>query len=74
MSYPAVPSKADKIKPPRLAEEMVALQGGLAQHAAAYGRVLATSAQTSSGVDEVRAEIATLAAAPGVVLRTPTSS
>ena len=74
VSYQAVLTKADKIKPPRLAEAIVALQGELAQHAAAYGRVLATSAQTGNGVDEVRTEIATLAAAHGVVLRKPTPS
>ena len=74
VSYQTVLTKADKIKPPRLAEGTAALQGELAQHAAAYGRVLATSAQTGTGVDAVRAEIATLAAAHGVVLRTPTSS
>ena len=66
VSYQAVLTKADKIKPPQLVEAIVTLQGELAQHAAAYGRVLATSAQTGSGVDEVRAEIATLAAAHGV--------
>src|SRR6478672_5259397 len=74
VSYQAVLTKADKIKPPRLAEAIVALQGELAQHAAAYGRVLATSAQTGNGVDEVRTDIATLAAAHGVVLRKPTPS
>jgi GTP-binding protein len=63
VSYQAVLTKADKVKPPRLAEEMAALRDELAQHAAAYGRVLATSAQTGLGIDEVRAEIATLAAA-----------
>ena len=74
VSYQAVLTKADKIKPPRLAEAIVALQSELAQHAAAYGRVLATSAQTGNGVDAVRAEIATLAAAHGVVLHKPTPS
>ena len=67
VSYQAVLTKADKIKPPRLDDAMAVLQGELATHAAAYGRVLATSAQTGSGVDEVRAEIATLAAAHGVL-------
>ena len=65
VSYQAVLTKADKIKPPRLAEAVVALQSELATHAAAYGRVLATSSQTGSGVDAVRAEIAALAAAHG---------
>jgi len=67
VSYQAVLTKADKIKPPRLAEVQAALQEELAKHAAAYGRVLATSAQTGSGVDEVRAEVAMLLAAYGVL-------
>src|ERR1700694_1083724 len=50
VSYQPVLTKADKIKPPRLADAVVALQGELTTHAAAYGRVLATSAQTGSGV------------------------
>ena len=65
VSYQAVLTKADKIKPPRLAEVQAALQGELATHAAAYGRVLATSSQTGSGIDELRAEIAALLAAHG---------
>ena len=67
VSYQAVLTKADKIKPQRLAEVLATLQSELATHAAAYGRVLATSAQTGSGIDEVRAEIATLVAAHGVL-------
>jgi GTP-binding protein len=67
VSYQAVLTKGDKIKPPQLAEVQAALQDELATHAAAYGRVLVTSAQTGSGVDEVRAEIATLLAAHGLV-------
>jgi GTP-binding protein len=66
VSYQTVLTKADKIKPPRLAEALSTLHEELGTHAAAYGRVLATSAQTGSGVDEVRAEIAALAAAHGV--------
>jgi GTP-binding protein len=67
VSYQAVLTKADKIKPPQLADTIATLQGELATHAAAYGRVVATSAQNGSGVDEVRAEIATLAAAHGAL-------
>src|SRR3954447_10533046 len=46
VSYQAVLTKADKIKPPQLAETQAALQEQLASHAAAYGRVLSTSSQT----------------------------
>ena len=68
VSYQAVLTKADKIKPPQLAETQAALQEQLATHAAAYGRVLSTSSQTGLGIEEVRAEVATLAAAHGVVI------
>ena len=74
VSYQAVLTKADKIKPPQLRRAIVALHSELAKHAAAYGRLLATSAQTGNGVAELRAEIATLAAAHGVVLHEPTAS
>jgi GTP-binding protein len=67
VSYQAVLTKADKIKPPQLADTLATLQAELATHAAAYGRVVATSAQTGAGVDEVRAEIATLAEAHGAL-------
>ena len=65
VSYQAVLTKADKIRPPRLAEALAALADELATHPAAHGRALATSARTGSGVDELRAEIAALAAAHG---------
>jgi GTP-binding protein len=68
VSYQAVLTKADKIKPPQLAETQAVLQEQLATHAAAYGRVLSTSSQTGLGIEEVRAEVATLAAAHGVVI------
>ena len=68
VSYQAVLTKADKIKPPRLAEVHGGAAGGAGDSTRQpIGRVLATSAQTGSGVDEVRAEIATLAAAHGVL-------
>ena len=67
VSYQAVLTKADKVKPPRLAEELAALERELESHAAAYARVLVTSAQDGSGIGELRAEIAVLGAAHGVV-------
>ena len=67
VSYQAVLTKGDKIKPPRLEEAVAILRGELATHAAAFGRVLPTSSETSRGVDEMRAEIATLIAAHGSV-------
>ena len=66
VSYQAVLTKADKVKPQHLAEVVATTRDALAEHAAAFARLLATSSQTGSGVDELRAEIAALAAAHGV--------
>ena len=63
VSYQAVLTKADKVPPPRLSQTLAALAADLAQHPAAHARLLATSARTSDGIDELRAEIAALAAA-----------
>jgi GTP-binding protein len=65
VSYQAVLTKADKIKPPRLADVVAMLDSELATHAAAFPRVLTTSVQTGLGVDQLRAEIAALFAAHG---------
>ena len=60
VSYQAVLTKIDKIKPPELAQRMTATADALRLHAAAYPELLATSAQTGSGVAELRARIAQL--------------
>ena len=73
VSYQVVLTKSDKIKPPRLAETMTAAQAELAAHAAAFARIVATSSETGRGIGEVRAEIAALAAAHGIVLGSATS-
>jgi GTP-binding protein len=65
VSYQTVLTKTDKIKPPRLRETLAALEAVLARHPAAHARILATSARTGSGIEELRAEIAALAPAPG---------
>jgi GTP-binding protein len=62
VSYQAVLSKTDKITPPRLSQTLAALTAQLGTHPAAHARVLATSARTGGGIDELRAEIAALAA------------
>ena len=64
VSYQAVLTKTDKITPSRLGHMLAELAGELATHPAAHARMLATSARTGSGIDELRAEIAELAAAP----------
>jgi GTP-binding protein len=66
VSYQAVLTKADKIKPHQLAEVVARTQAELEKHAAAYPVVLVSSAQDGLGVAELRAEIARLAAAHGV--------
>ena len=68
VSYQAVLTKADKVKPHHLAEVTAATHAELETHPAAFARLLATSAQTGSGIPELRAEIAALAAVHGVTL------
>jgi GTP-binding protein len=60
VSYQGVLTKADKVEPPVAAQTLATLEAELAGHPAAHGRVLATSARTGSGVDELRAQIAEL--------------
>jgi GTP-binding protein len=74
VSYQAVLTKADKVKPPHLAAVMAAGEAELATHAAAFARVLTTSAQDGRGIGELRAELAVLVAAHGVIPHAPTSS
>ncbi|MBX9589955.1 MAG: ribosome biogenesis GTP-binding protein YihA/YsxC [Hyphomonadaceae bacterium] len=61
VSYQAVLTKIDKIKPTELALVQQATQLELGQHAAAYPGLLATSSQTAAGIAELRVEIARLA-------------
>ena len=61
VSYQAVLTKADKIKPTELARVHKATVDKLSRHAAAYPVVLATSSQTGLGLGELRAEIARIA-------------
>ncbi len=67
VSYQAVLTKIDKIKPPELAQRMATTAEELRRHAAAYPGLLATSAQAGSqagsGIAELRAHIAQLGAA-----------
>jgi GTP-binding protein len=60
VSYQAVLTKTDKIKPHELAEVERTTAGQLASHGAAYPTLLPTSAQTGAGIPELRAEIARL--------------
>jgi GTP-binding protein len=65
VSYQAVLTKTDKIKPPELAQRMATTAEELRRHAAAYPGLLATSAQAGSGIAELRAHIAQLGGAAG---------
>jgi GTP-binding protein len=67
VSYQAVLTKADKVKPRELDEVVARTQAELEKHAAAYPGVLVTSSEDGLGVGELRAEIARLLAAHGVV-------
>ncbi|HZT48010.1 MAG TPA: ribosome biogenesis GTP-binding protein YihA/YsxC [Hyphomicrobiaceae bacterium] len=66
VSYQAVLTKADKVKPPHLDTVVAGVAADLALHPAAFARVLATSAQSGRGIAELRAELAALAAAHGL--------
>jgi GTP-binding protein len=65
VSYQGVLTKADKVKPQALEQMAAATRAALAQHPAAFARLITTSSQTGSGAADLRAEIATLAAAHG---------
>ena len=67
VSYQAVLTKADKVKPQHLAEVATATHAELERHPAAFARLLATSSQGGTGIAELRAEIAALAAVHGVL-------
>jgi GTP-binding protein len=59
VSYQVVLTKADKLRPAARLEAVLAeSQARLAKRPAAFPRIAATSAETSAGVPELRAEIA----------------
>jgi GTP-binding protein len=62
VSYQAVVTKADKVKPQALAAVLDALQRELARHPAAHPHCPVTSARTGQGIAELRAALAALAA------------
>jgi GTP-binding protein len=67
VSYQVVLTKIDKLKPPQVAAVMAATAAELEKHAAAHATLLATSSEKATGIAELRAEIATLAAAHGAL-------
>jgi GTP-binding protein len=60
VSYQVVLTKADKPKASELAALQEKIAGDLAKHPAAYPRILTTSARMVSGIDELRAAVASL--------------
>lgn len=60
VSYQIVLTKADKLKPPALADALEEMRKTLAKRPAAYPEILATSAQSGLGIEQLRAEIAML--------------
>lgn len=61
VSYQAVLTKADKIKPHELARVIAETETALATHPAAYPFLIATSSETGRGIADLRAAIALLA-------------
>lgn len=61
VSYQLVLTKADQLKPDRIAPAIAAAEAVARKHGAAHPEVLATSSQTGFGIAELRAEIAAVA-------------
>ena len=60
VSYQAVLTKTDQPKASELAALQEKIAGDLAKHPAAYPQILTTSARMVSGIDELRAAVASL--------------
>jgi GTP-binding protein len=58
VSYQIVLTKADKIQPTALESLLKRTQSTIASHTAAYPLILATSSETSAGIDDLRAQAA----------------
>jgi GTP-binding protein len=58
VSYQAVLTKADKIKPHELAKVIAGVEEGLAKHPASYPFLIPTSSETGLGLPDLRAAIA----------------
>lgn len=61
VSYQIVLTKTDKLKTGELAKRLEETQAGIAKHPAAHPQIYATSAHDRHGIEELRAELATLA-------------
>ena len=61
VTYQLVLTKADKVKPTELEATLAATHAAIAKRPAAHPHIVATSAQTGAGLEQLRAEIAALA-------------
>jgi GTP-binding protein len=61
VSYQVILTKADKARPTELTRALEATKKELSAHPAAHPFIIATSSRTGSGIEEMRARIATLA-------------
>lgn len=62
VSYVAVLTKIDTVKPAELAAVQEALEAALKSHAAAYPAIFAVSAEKGAGLDDLKLHIAAMAA------------
>jgi GTP-binding protein len=60
VSYQVVLTKADKLKPGALARVVGQVSAAISRRAAAYPEIVATSSEKGTGIDLLRAELATL--------------
>lgn len=63
VSYQAILTKSDQVKPAELAQRISLLQSELAKHPAAHPDIMATSAHAGTGIPDLRAALAALAVA-----------
>jgi GTP-binding protein len=73
VSYQIVLTKTDKLKAGELEKRLGEVETGIRAHVAAHPRIIATSSETGAGIAELRAEIASLAAADALGYKTRTS-
>jgi GTP-binding protein len=62
VTFQLVLTKADGVKPDRLARKVAEVRAVMGKHAAAFPDVLVTSARTGEGIEMLRASLAALAA------------
>jgi GTP-binding protein len=60
VNYQVALTKVDKLKASELAAVLETTRAGIAKHPAAHPLIIATSAETGAGIEELRAELAAL--------------